>query len=171
MCHSVNCPVSHSVLQFGSSVAFCMCFLLTITSNYSTRVCWHKGEQWFETNWEHSIGFWRWCITHRINGFSDFVHRLDSKELEDKNTTFRKLDLFSSSGEGRHIQWLTLALSKGPNRVSVSLHFRTEIDPVSEMSCSSNSLETKRWTKSENPIIPQLKACSFKSVRTNFPMR
>jgi hypothetical protein len=25
-----------------------------------------------------SIGFWRWCITHRINGFSDFVHRLSS---------------------------------------------------------------------------------------------
>jgi hypothetical protein len=22
-----------------------------------------------------SIGFWRWCITHRITGFSDFVHR------------------------------------------------------------------------------------------------
>jgi hypothetical protein len=29
-----------------------------------------------------------------IKGFSDFVHRLDSKELEDKNKTFRKLDLF-----------------------------------------------------------------------------
>jgi hypothetical protein len=24
-----------------------------------------------------SIGFWRWCITHRITGFSDFFHRLD----------------------------------------------------------------------------------------------
>jgi hypothetical protein len=32
-----------------------------------------------------SIGFWRWCITHRINGFSDFVHCLDSKELEKKH--------------------------------------------------------------------------------------
>jgi hypothetical protein len=35
-------------------------------------------------------------ISRRINGFSDFVHRPDSKELEDKkdkNTTFRKLDL------------------------------------------------------------------------------
>jgi hypothetical protein len=39
----------------------------------------------------------------RINGFSDFVHRPDSKELEDKNTTFRKLDLFPSSGEERHL--------------------------------------------------------------------
>jgi hypothetical protein len=27
------------------------------------------------------------------NGFSDFVHRPDSKQLEDKNTTFRKLEL------------------------------------------------------------------------------
>jgi hypothetical protein len=40
---------------------------------------------------------------HRINGVSDFVHRPDSKELEDKNTTFRKLDLFPSSGDGRHL--------------------------------------------------------------------
>jgi hypothetical protein len=39
--------------------------------------------------------------THRINGFSDFVHRLDSKELEDKNATFQTLDLFPSSSEGR----------------------------------------------------------------------
>jgi hypothetical protein len=62
---------------------------------------------------------------HRINGVSDFVHRPDSKELEDKNTTFLKLDL------------------------------RTETDPVSETSCSltSNSLESGRWTKSENPLI------------------
>jgi hypothetical protein len=25
-----------------------------------------------------SIGFLRWCITHRITGFSDFIHRPDS---------------------------------------------------------------------------------------------
>jgi hypothetical protein len=42
-------------------------------------------------------------ITYRINGFSNFVQRPDSKELDDKNTTFRKLDLFPSSGEGRHL--------------------------------------------------------------------
>jgi hypothetical protein len=41
-------------------------------------------------------------MSHRINGISDFVHRPGSKELEDKNTTFRKLDLFPSSDEGRH---------------------------------------------------------------------
>jgi hypothetical protein len=60
---------------------------------------------------------------HRINGFSDFIHRLDSKGLEDKNTTFRKLDLFPSS-----------------------------CDPVSE-ALSSNSLESGWWTKSKNPLI------------------
>jgi hypothetical protein len=38
--------------------------------------------------------------------------------------------LFPSFG-----QWLRLALSKGPNRVGVSLHLRTETDPVSETSC------------------------------------
>jgi hypothetical protein len=41
---------------------------------------------------------------HRIiKGFSDFVLRPDSKELVDKNMTFQKLDLFPSSGEGRHL--------------------------------------------------------------------
>jgi hypothetical protein len=50
-----------------------------------------------------SIVFWQWCITRRIKRFSDFVHRPDYKELEDRNTTFRKLDLFPSSGEGRHL--------------------------------------------------------------------
>jgi hypothetical protein len=42
----------------------------------------------------------------------------------------------------------------GPNRVGVSLHLRTETDPVSETSCfSSNYLESGRWAKSENPVI------------------
>jgi hypothetical protein len=34
----------------------------------------------------------------RITGFSDFAHRLIF--LKPENTTFRKLDLFPSSGEG-----------------------------------------------------------------------
>jgi hypothetical protein len=38
-------------------------------------------------------------IFHRINGFSDFVRRSNSKELEDKNVTFQKLDLFLPSGD------------------------------------------------------------------------
>jgi hypothetical protein len=41
-------------------------------------------------------------VLHRINGFSDFIHRPDSKELGDTNT-FWKLDLFPSSGKGRHL--------------------------------------------------------------------
>jgi hypothetical protein len=48
---------------------------------------------------------------------------------------------------------LRLDLFKGPNRVRVSPHLRTETDPVSETSCfSSNYLESGRWTKSENPV-------------------
>jgi hypothetical protein len=39
----------------------------------------------------------------RIKGFLDFVHHPDSKELEDKNMMFWKLDPFPSSGEGRHL--------------------------------------------------------------------
>jgi hypothetical protein len=39
----------------------------------------------------------------RIKGFSDIRHPPGSKDLEDKNTTFRKFDLFPSSGEGRHL--------------------------------------------------------------------
>jgi hypothetical protein len=73
-----------------------------------------------------TIGFWRWCITHRDIGFSNFVHRPDFSKITMKNTTFRKLD-----------QWLRLALSKGPNRVGVFPHLRTETDPVSEMLCFS----------------------------------
>jgi hypothetical protein len=43
--------------------------------------------------------FWRWCTTLRITGFVDFVHRPEFYIVE--NTTFGKLGLFSSSGEGR----------------------------------------------------------------------
>jgi hypothetical protein len=66
--------------------------------------------------------------------------------------TFQKLDPV--------IQWLRSALSKGSNRVGVSLHLKTETDPVSETSCfSSNYLKSGQWTKSENPeILFDLKA-------------
>jgi hypothetical protein len=37
-------------------------------------------------------------VESRINRFSDFIHRPDSEELDNKNTMFRKLDLFPSSG-------------------------------------------------------------------------
>jgi hypothetical protein len=79
--------------------------------------------------------------SHRINRVSDFVHLADSKELEDKNTS--------------RVQSLRLALPKGPNRVGVSPHLRTETHPVSEMSSFYILifLESGRWTKSENPLI------------------
>jgi hypothetical protein len=49
---------------------------------------------------------------------------------------------------------LRLALSKGPNRVDVSLHLRKETDPVSETSYFYLLiLESGQWTKSENPLI------------------
>jgi hypothetical protein len=68
----------------------------------------------------------------RITRFLECVHR---PVIE--NTTFRKLDLFPSSGVMRNaysvgslrklisvtiVRWLMLALSKGPNRVGISPH-------------------------------------------------
>jgi hypothetical protein len=61
--------------------------------------------------------------------------------LNNKNTTFRKLDLFPSSDIGRDIptlsdQWLSLDLSKGPNNVGVALCSREdEKDAISEVLC------------------------------------
>jgi hypothetical protein len=41
-----------------------------------------------------SIGFRRWCITHRITGVSDFILRPDLIITRKRtNTTFRKLDV------------------------------------------------------------------------------
>jgi hypothetical protein len=37
---------------------------------------------------EPTIHFQNSNSTHRIEGFSDFIHHPDSKELEDKHTTF-----------------------------------------------------------------------------------
>jgi hypothetical protein len=57
------------------------------------------------------------------------------------------------------VQWLRLALSKGPNRIGFFPHLRTETDPVSETSWFSLVcfLIPGRWIKSENPI--SLKDC------------
>jgi hypothetical protein len=46
----------------------------------------------------HPKGFWRWCVTLIIIKILDFVQRPDFYKPE--NTTFRKLDLFPSSGVG-----------------------------------------------------------------------
>jgi hypothetical protein len=54
--------------------------IVTIKDNLLSMAYWQTPLQ------SDSIGLWRWWITHRINGFSDFVHRPDSKELEDKES-------------------------------------------------------------------------------------
>jgi hypothetical protein len=52
------------------------------------------------------------------------------------------------------VQRSRLALSKGPNRVGVSPHLRTETDAVSETSYFSSAyLESGQWTKPEHPVI------------------
>jgi hypothetical protein len=116
------------------------------------------------------IGMIIWCsletkmMIHRITGFSDFVHRPDSKSLEEKRdvsetgsvSVLRWRETLTLLGplERAVVQWWRLALSKGPNRVGVSLHLKTETDPVSETSCFSfNYLESRRWIKSENQVI------------------
>jgi hypothetical protein len=49
--------------------------------------------------------------------FSNSIHRPGIKKQTKGNTTFRKLDLFPSSGAGKKPTGLGLALSKGPNRI------------------------------------------------------
>jgi hypothetical protein len=84
----------------------------------------------------------------RIPRILVFVLRPEFEKLE--NATFRKLDLFLSSGKERKrptllgplerssfSQWTTeIALSNGPHRVGDPFpHLRTEIDRVPEMLC------------------------------------
>jgi hypothetical protein len=90
-----------------------------------------------------------------------------------ENTTFRKLDLFPSSGEGGgedtysvgplrkswsqsiSITGLRLAHSKGPNWVGVfspHLHLRTKTDPVSETSCSLECQTMEKVRKPTNSV-------------------
>jgi hypothetical protein len=54
-----------------------------------------------------SIGFWRWCITHRITGFSDFVHRPDSKQLQEKHDV-------SETGSVSVLRWGEIPTLLGP---------------------------------------------------------
>jgi hypothetical protein len=78
-----------------------------------------------------SGGFWRWFITLRITGFTDFIQRPEFQITRKRKLP--KLDQYLFSGETRDtptvlgpsntglIQWLRLALSKRPNRVCVYL--------------------------------------------------
>jgi hypothetical protein len=105
-----------SFLGIGHFVVAIQSWINWIIPNTNTRLVWEESPgactpilccvlstSWKKCNTRIFIGCWRWCTTHRSNGFLGFVHRPDSKELEDKNTTFRKMDLFPSSGEERHL--------------------------------------------------------------------
>jgi hypothetical protein len=71
----------------------------------------------------NSKGFWQCCIALEIIVFLDFVHPL----MFLKNTTFRKRDLFLSSGKIMMAptlsldQWLRLGFSKWPSRVGTAI--------------------------------------------------
>jgi hypothetical protein len=98
--------------------------------------------------------------------FLDIFHR--PAFFWSTNTTFRKLDLFPSSGEGgrRHLlSWAplrrvnlnpTVALSKGPSRVGVFFPNPSPMDgkkskfPKRRVSTPKN---TGRWKMSQNPVI------------------
>jgi hypothetical protein len=104
---------------------------------------WDRGTELFGFFWTLSIV---WCV-----------------EVLQKTTTFRRLDLSSSSGgwagtvdRGSLVQWLRLALSDGPNWVGLPcpIHLRTEIDSVSETLWSFVKLpHTRRWTESKRRQI------------------
>jgi hypothetical protein len=55
---------------------------------YPVKHCWWHITfcMYFEVD---SIGFWRWCITHRITGVSDFIHRPDFNNYKKKEQTRR----------------------------------------------------------------------------------
>jgi hypothetical protein len=74
---------------------------------------------------QESKGFWRWCITLRITGFLDSVHRpvFQITRKHDVSET-GSVSVFRWGRETPTllvIQWLRLALSKEPNRVCVYL--------------------------------------------------
>jgi hypothetical protein len=60
---------------------------------------------WYTRNILDFLGFWRWCVAHRVTGFLDLSHR----------------PVFSKG-----LSWVG---------VFSPLHLRAETDPVSEVSC------------------------------------
>jgi hypothetical protein len=85
---------------------------------------------------------------------------------------FWKPDLFPSSGEGEETRSLLgpleranlsqqLALSNGPNRISVSPHLRTKTDPVSKALCSVVLLEYWTMDRIQKPSNSDV-CCCFK---------
>jgi hypothetical protein len=85
-------------------------------------------------NLRESNESWHWCVTVRMPWFMSRV----------LNTTFRKLDLFPSSGVAREASTLfcpigtdCVFLKDRTEWMSPSPHLKTETDPVSERLCST----------------------------------
>jgi hypothetical protein len=114
--------------------------------------------------YDHSelIGFWTLSIVWY------------SKKLE--NTTFRKLDLFPSSGQGEGgwflvswVQWLRLALSKGPNWLGVLPPWPEDGNRSSfRKVVFSNFLEYQTMDKVQKPINSECYTPSSEPIRIYF---
>jgi hypothetical protein len=128
-----------SIQCFGDCLQNTGYWLQTDTADCSRRL--HYELIWFE-----------------ITGFLDFVHH-PVLQLNPENTTFRKLDLFQSSGEGeRHLLcWVpqkeltSIIFSKGPNRVGASPLTWGLTHPVFETLCSLGFLEYRTMDKAPKP--------------------
>jgi hypothetical protein len=68
---------------------------------------------------------WRRCVTLRITGGSDFLHRLVLWKLE--NTAFRKVDLFPSSSEGETPPLLGLMERANLNHWTILVRVRIRV--------------------------------------------
>jgi hypothetical protein len=121
-------------------------------------------------SWEAAVllvdseGFW-WCITRRIMGFLDYVHRPVFYKTQN-STMFQKLGLFLSSGQDwkrllcwvhykeLKVQWLRLALPNRPNRIGVSHPSPEDGNRYSFRNVVFYSFQnTGRCTESGNPVI------------------
>jgi hypothetical protein len=104
-----------------------------------------------------------------------------------ENTTFRTLDVFPSSGEGREVHtllghlertslshwrrwWWMFTLSKGSNRLSPSPSLKTERDALSETLFSSYST-LRTVDKAQKPSDSERCNCGWNWRKTADPFR
>jgi hypothetical protein len=96
--------------------------ILSLSSNYSHSILFHYNKPLINVEFK---GFWWWYTTLRITESLHFVCCPEFEILE--NTTFWKLDLFTSSSRGRESPTLLGSLEKS--------NLNPVIDPVSEILC------------------------------------